>query len=115
MRDHRKLKAFIVADELVLSIHQCVLKFPSRETFVLGAQLRKASLSTASNLVEGCARQGQAEFLHFLNIAMGSTMEVEYQLSVARRLGYSVNSTLEASASEVCKVLRGLIQYHLST
>jgi len=104
------LKAFILADELVLDVHKCVLKFPPRETFVLGAQLRKASLSTASNIVEGCARKGHAEFLHFLNIAMGSAREVEYQLSIARRLGYQVAPTLEESASEVCKVLRGLIQ-----
>ncbi|MBL0313172.1 MAG: four helix bundle protein [Holophagaceae bacterium] len=114
MRDHRELKAFILADELVLDVHKCVLEFPSRETFVLGAQLRKASLSTASNIVEGCARKGHAEFLHFLSIAMGSAREVEYQLSVARRLGYPVAPTLEESASEVCKVLRGLIQSHHS-
>lgn len=112
MKDHRKLKAFILADQLVLRVHRCTQAFPTSETYVLGTQLRKAALSAASNIVEGCARNGQADFLHFLDIALGSAREVEYQLSVARRLGFSVDAPLEASASEVCKVLRALINFH---
>ena len=109
LRDHRGLWAFTLSDELVLKVHRCAAGFPALDTYVLGSQLRKAALSTASNIVEGCARNSQAEFFHFLDIAMGSAREVEYQLSIARRLGYQVEPATEEAASEVCKTLRGLI------
>lgn len=91
-------------------VHRCALRFPPLDTYVLGTQLRKAALSAASNIVEGCARNSPADLAHFLDIALGSAREVEYQLTIARRLGYTVDPAIESTASETCKVLRGLIQ-----
>jgi len=75
MRDHRKLKAFELADGLVMAVYQATRSFPKDELFGLTSQLRRAAVSVAANIVEGCARDGEKEYLNFLNLAFGSLRE----------------------------------------
>ncbi len=87
--------------------------FPSDERYGLTAQMRRAAVSIASNIVEGCARSTQTEYLRFLEIAYGSARELEYQTSLATRLSYLPNSDakrLWAICTETSKVLGGLIR-----
>jgi four helix bundle protein len=113
MRDHRKLRAFELADGLVLSIYAATKTFPKEEQFGLTSQLRRSAVSIASNIVEGCARGSQADYVRFLDIALGSAREVEYQLSIAARLGYltrDIGSELAQQADETSKVIAGLLR-----
>jgi four helix bundle protein len=113
MRDHKKLRAFELADQLALKIYDVTRSFPREEQFGLTSQMRRAAVSAASNIAEGCARHTESEYLRFLDIAFGSLQELEYQLSLASRLGF-VNSTDSVSSSviatEASKVLNGLIR-----
>ncbi|MBU6172357.1 MAG: four helix bundle protein [Planctomycetes bacterium] len=87
--------------------------FPDDEKFGLTSQLHRAAISIASNIVEGAARSSLPEYVRFLEIAYGSAKEVEYQLSIAERLGYGQSVTIHAltdQASETAKVLHGLIR-----
>lgn len=112
MRDHTKLKAFQMADKLVLMIYQVTQSFPKSEIFGLIAQMRRAAISICSNIVEGCARQSQLDYLRFLDMAYGSCRELQYQLSLASRLGYIQSpSDVEQLAEETAKVLNALIRY----
>ena len=83
------------------------------DKFGLTSQLRRAAISIASNIVEGAARSSLPEYMRFLEIAYGSAKEVEYQISIAERLGYGQSDTIRAisdQASETAKVLNGLIR-----
>jgi len=113
MRDHTKLRAFELADGLVVVVYRATTSFPREEQFGLTSQLRRAAVSIVSNIVEGCARNSEADFLHFLDMAYGSAREVEYQVSLAHRLGYLSDddfSSLDSKCEETAKVLNGLIR-----
>ena len=113
MRDHTKLRAFELADSLVLEVYKVTRNFPDDERFGLTSQLRRAAISIASNIVEGAARNGLADYIRFLDMAYGSVKEVEYQLTIAARLGFGEPLTLRAlsdQASETAKVLNALIR-----
>lgn len=112
MRDYRKLKAFQLADELVMAIYRETLDFPKAEQFGLTSQLRRAAVSIATNLVEGSARSSQVEYTRFIEISLGSCWEVRYQLSIARRLDYLSNAkatAIEKNADDTAKVLGALL------
>ncbi len=113
MRDHTKLRAFELADELVLEVYKATVDFPKEEMFGLTSQLRRASVSIPSNIVEGCARSSETEYIRFLEIAYGSAKEVEYQIGLSHRLGFlaeAPHQDLESRATESAKVLNGLIK-----
>jgi four helix bundle protein len=88
MRDHTKLQAFELADELAVMIYQATRAFPKEEIYGLTSQMRIAAVSVSSNIVEGCARESQTEYLRFLEISFGSLRELHYQFDLAMRLGY---------------------------
>ena len=108
MRDHTKLRAFELADEVVVLVYRITAGFPKEESFGLTSQIRRAAVSVPSNIVEGCARDSEAEYLRFLNIAFGSLRELHYQLNLSKRLGFLPNedsSLLEPKVVETQNVL----------
>ena len=113
MRDHHKLHAFALADQLAVQTYQITRLFPKDELYALTSQMRRAAVSVPSNIVEGCARSSHAEYVHFLDIAFGSLRELRYQYDLAVRLDYLPASQyieVEPKLLEAEKVLSGLIR-----
>jgi len=88
MRDHTKLRAFELADEVTIMIYRATRAFPREEIYGLTSQMRRAAVSVSSNIVEGSARESQTEYLRFLEISFGSLKELHSQFSLAMRLDY---------------------------
>jgi four helix bundle protein len=112
MRDHRKLEAFNLADQLTIAVYKSTRSFPAGERFGLTNQIRRAAVSIGANIVEGSARLSEADYIRFLNIAYASACELEYELSIAARLGYLTTdeaAQLSPLAARTCKTLRGLV------
>jgi four helix bundle protein len=113
MRDHTKLRAFELADEVAMLVYRVTAGFPKEELFGLTSQMRRAAVSVSSNIVEGCARDSEADYLRFLNMAFGSLRELHYQLNLSKRLGFlpdEDSSLIEPKVVETEKVLNGLIR-----
>lgn len=88
MKDFRKLTVWQKAHEMVLSSYKATAAFPKHELFGLVSQIRRCSSSIPANIAEGCGRIGNSELHRFLQIACGSSNELEYHFLLARDLGY---------------------------
>lgn len=84
----RDLRVWQKAHELVLLTYQLTGSFPVDERYGLTAQMRRAAVSVASNIVEGFRRQTVKDSLHFYNTADASLEELKYQYLLAGDLRY---------------------------
>jgi four helix bundle protein len=112
MQDFRRLKVWEKAHQLNLRIADLVDGYPQKELFCLAPQMRKSAGSIPTNIAEGCGRGSDADFGRFLQIAMGSACELEYQLifSHARKyLTAELYAELEADVLEVKRMLASLL------
>jgi four helix bundle protein len=109
-KSHRDLIVWQKALELAKVIHVTILGFPKHELFGLTPQLRRASVSIASNIAEGAARASTKEFLHFIHIARGSHAEAETQLLLAVNIGYLADlKAVQRHLEEVGKLINAVI------
>ncbi len=86
MRDVRGLKVWRKAHDLTLAVYQVTRSFPKEELFGLTSRIRRACESIPASIAEGCARSGGADLGRFLQIAMGSAIELEYHLLLSHDL-----------------------------
>ncbi len=94
--------------ELVKSIYQITSMLPSDERFGLVTQMNRSGISVPSNIAEGSGRTSGKEFLHFLNIAISSSYELETQLIISKELYELDVDFVLVQISEVQKMILGL-------
>lgn len=98
---------------LVTEVYQITLRLPPQEQYGLSAQLRRAAVSVPSNIAEGAARGGAAEYARFCRISLGSLAEMETQLLIAQQLGY-IDEIPAGLIIDVRRALHGL-ERHLAS
>lgn len=87
MHNIQDLKIWHKAIDLCVLIYKVSADFPSDERFGLTSQIRRSSVSIASNIAEGAGRNTKGEFNQFLGIANGSAYELQTQVILAQKLG----------------------------
>jgi four helix bundle protein len=111
-RDHRKLQVFRLADALVMEAYRMTEHFPKSELFGLRSQIRRATVSIASNIVEGAARDSTKELRRFAQIAAGSAGESRYLANLSSRPWF-LNETEAARFDEAADhLLRSLNRFN---
>ena len=88
MQDFRNLTIWHKAHELTLDIYCLTREYPRTETYGLVSQMRRSASSIPTNIAEGCGRYSNKELARFIQIAMGSCSELEYQVLLSRDLKY---------------------------
>jgi four helix bundle protein len=113
VKNFRDLKVWEKAHQLTLSIYRATAAFPTEEKYGLTSQLHRSATPVPTNIAEGCGRGGDQELARFLQIALGSASELEYQLLLCRDLGFLKNPVyeeLEKPTVEVKRMLTSLIR-----
>ena len=111
-RNFREYKVWQDAVNFVTFVYKTTSQLPWFEKKGLCDQMQRAVVSISSNIAEGSGRPTDADFAHFLDIALGSSNEVETQLIISRNLNYidmSQFNSLMVKLSEIQKQLTGLI------
>src|ERR1035437_2935509 len=86
MRTYQDLSVWRKSIDLVEDIYKLSKDFPPEEKFGLTSQIRRAAISLSSNIAEGCGRETDKDFIHFLDMSMGSLNELETQYIIAQRI-----------------------------
>lgn len=109
---YRDLDVWKMAMGLAKNIYQATEAFPKSKTYGLAAQMRRATVSTPSNIAEGWGRT-RNEYIHFVTIAHGSGCELETQVILAQNLGFiseEILTTLLADLSSINRMLKALVK-----
>jgi len=113
MQDYRKLIVWQKAHKLTLAAYGLSASLQKPEAWPLRDQLLRAAISIPSNIAEGAGRGSDPDFRRFLWHSLGSCNELEYDLLLARDLGFlrdALHSRLATQLEEVRRMLAGLVQ-----
>ena len=95
----------------VKDIYTISKQFPKEELFSLTNQIRRAAISIPSNISEGCGRSTDPQLIHFLDIAIASSCEVETQIYLSFDLGYLKESDKELLCQKISEIRRMIIAF----
>jgi len=107
------LQVWVKARILAKKTYLLTNKLPDTERFGLITQMRRASVSIASNIAEGCGRNSDKEFIQFLAIANGSSYELKTQIFICIDLEFvdeKEASEIINNLEEIEKMIFGLQQ-----
>lgn len=108
MKNFRDLQIWDRSHQLTLEVYRITRGFPKSETYGLVSQMRRSVSSIPTNIAEGSGRNTEKDFARFLDNAMGSASELEYQLILARDLEYISHDTYESKNRELIEIKRML-------
>jgi len=91
-----------------LQVYAITKPFPKEELYGLVSQMRRSASSVAMNIAEGCCRATSADFARFLQMALGSASELEYQLLLSRDLEMLTETMYQKCTRDVQEVKRML-------
>ena len=111
-RNHERLRVFHDAHKVVIATYRNSESFPRDEWFGLRSQIRRAAVSVTCNIVEGSARETTRDYVRFLNVALGSSSELQYLMLLVEALEIPTGSdwkSLEPKCRSVTRQLQRLI------
>lgn len=91
--------------------HDILPIMPGDERFALTNQLRRSTYSIPLNIVEGCGKNSDKDFTHYLDNAIGSAHEVEYTCYLIYDLGYISDQLYESANKSINEIKAILIAF----
>lgn len=108
MHNFKKLAIWQLSIELATLVYKSTKDFPKSEVYGLTSQIRRAAVSIASNIAEGSGRNTDKDFARFLDIAIGSSFELETQIEIAFLLEY-IEKDIYEQLIQNCSQLQKMI------
>ena len=111
MFNFEKLKVWHKSIALADLTYGLTKSFSPDERFGLTSQMRRAAVSIASNIAEGCSRDTKTDFRRFIEIATGSAFELSSQTIIPRNQGLlteDAQQQIYSATLEIVRMLSGL-------
>ena len=108
MHNIGKLKIWNASIDLCVEVYEAVANMPNDERYGLSSQIKRSAVSIPSNIAEGAGRDSSPQFNQFLNIAFGSSYELQTQLIISERLNFiskEVNEPILSKLDEIQKMI----------
>ena len=108
MHNIGKLKIWNASSDLCVEVYEAVANMPNDERYGLSSQIKRSAVSIPSNIAEGAGRDSSPQFNQFLNIAFGSSYELQTQLIISERLNFiskEVNEPILSKLDEIQKMI----------
>lgn len=114
MRSHKDLDVWKKAVLMSARIYEILTEFPIEEQYGISSQMKRASVSVASNIAEGAARQSKKEFVQFLFVALGSASELDTQIEISKLIFgkgsvFEKLNEIQYEIWDISKMIYGLI------
>ncbi len=97
------------AINLAVRCYKLTEYFPKSEIYGMTSQVRRSSISIASNIAEGYGRKGKREYINFLHIALGSARELDTQLIIALEVELCKKEYINSVINDVDEMQRLLV------
>jgi four helix bundle protein len=110
--NHKNLKAWEKSLNLIKEVYGLTKRLPKEEMYVLTSQLRRASISVASNIAEGASRKSTIERKRFYQISRSSSVEIDTQVEICKLLNYFKDSgfkNLDTELNNVFALLTAMV------
>jgi four helix bundle protein len=109
MQNYRNLLVWKKSHAVAVGIHRLTQTWTRRDNPALVSQIRRAAQSVPANIAEGSARATDRDFAKFIQIAIGSTVELEYHLEFARDIEVVNDADWRLQSAAVIEVRRMLV------
>lgn len=112
MHNYKELNIWKNSYEIAREVYIISRDFPQNEVYGLTSQIRRCAVSVPSNIAEGSSRNSIKDFCRFLEIALGSSFELQTQLELAKdvlKIEYQKIDTILNHINENQKMIRGFI------
>jgi four helix bundle protein len=111
MKDFKDLLVWQKALDLEVMLYRMTRKFPKEEIYGFTSQIRRSAGSIGANIAEGCGSRSDGELGRFVQIARGSSSELEHHLLIAKALGFLPAAEWQNLQSKVSEVQRMLTAF----
>jgi four helix bundle protein len=111
VKTYRDLKFWDRAHKLVVRVYELTRAFPKEELVNLTATMRRTAINVTSPLVEGIAIGGDRESIPLVQNAIGASGGLEYQILLARDLGYLDETGFDELTGELLELRRQLMSH----
>ena len=101
MRNFRELEVWKQSMQFVTKVYAVTEQFPKDEKYGLISQMNRSAVSVPANIAEGCSRKTAIDFARFLEIAIGSSFELETYLEIAFQLQFIQKETYDILLPEL--------------
>ena len=112
MHNFKELNVWKDAKDFSVYIYRLTRTFPESETYGIISQINRSAVSIPSNIAEGAGRNSNKDFSRFINIAIGSSFELETQLMIAYEIDFIEKKTFDEINEKLGLIQKRLVSFN---